>query len=598
MASILNPLNKDDQGQGQQATAGPQQIASGQAATVGAGNAAAPQGTKSGRFNNISTYLKANSGYNAAGGGLAGQVAGNIQNQGNQVKETTNQAQNQFNSSAESNRVKYDGDTVNNAMNNSADFAKDDQNVNKFQSMLNAKYNGPQGIDNAHVIQNQAQNVKNLTDQTSSEGGRFGLLKQMFNKPTYSGGQQKLDNLLLQGNRNQLNKLTGTRQLGAQTVNNVNQATNAATQAAGQFSQEAQDTQAKTRGDLTNAATQFDTDLTAKAQAAQAGRDDKFNQAQLGAQEGYLDSGMVDSAQLGGQNIYDLDISKYLTKNGLGATKQNIAGAQDYDRINALKKLSGDFSNEATSGVFSNFGDASQADKFKNSSDYDLDSARLKNDATSRGSQFTGELADPTARNREADSALTGDLYYKGGIEKALTDSYKGLTDQLNPTDINPLTGQPSGGAWDMYKNSGTGAWGTSNANPLFSRGADAGYIQDLGRQVDAGTMSKSDFNAHVTARTKQTLNGLSGLSGDPLSMELSKYGLEPVAGGQSLATRLGYERGKKSAAQKLMEEINGKYKSSRTLQTTPEGMKFAPKTESGATAIAGVDPMRNVRVG
>lgn len=372
MASINNPLNNQNEDENQQNGAGPQQISNGQQATVGATGAAPAQGTKSGRFTNISNYLRANNNYNASGGGLAGKVAGNIQGQAEQVKNDTNAAQTNFKSQAEQNRVGYDENTVNNAVNNSAEFAKDDNNVNKFQTMLNAKYNGPQQIQDVNALQNKAQGVQDLANQSGSEAGRFGLLKTMFNKPSYTGGQQRLDNLLLQGNQGQLKQLTGTRALGGQAVNAVNNAQQDAIGTAQMAKDEAAATAAKTQEQLNSGISGFDNSLNDRLQKAESDRQNQYAQMLRDADQGKL-NGVLGADNLMGRETYGVNLRDYIKNNSLAGTKQGVATDADYARAAALSKLSGGNLQGNSSSILDSYKDPSQAGSFARDTKFDFD---------------------------------------------------------------------------------------------------------------------------------------------------------------------------------------------------------------------------------
>ena len=69
--------------------------------------------TSSGAFPNLQKYITANSGFNQQGGGLAGEVVGNLNAQGQQVQSNTQQATNAF-----GNQVNSANQSINNAFQN------------------------------------------------------------------------------------------------------------------------------------------------------------------------------------------------------------------------------------------------------------------------------------------------------------------------------------------------------------------------------------------------------------------------------------------------------------------------------------------------
>jgi hypothetical protein len=71
--------------------------------------------------------------------------------------------------------------------------------------MRDAQYKGPTQLDPS--LQTQAQDYTNLAGNVGTEQGRYNLLSQLYNTPTYTSGQKTLDNLFLQGNPQQLANL-------------------------------------------------------------------------------------------------------------------------------------------------------------------------------------------------------------------------------------------------------------------------------------------------------------------------------------------------------------------------------------------------------
>lgn len=422
MASILNPLDKEKDEE--QQSGAPQQVGGAQSATLGAGTGAPAAGTKSGRFTNISNYLQANSGYNKAGGGLAGKIAGNINNQGQAVKQEVGKARDEFNTAAQQNRVGYDEGTVNNALNDSTNFAQNAQNVDKFQQQLNAKYQGPQGIQNAEKVQNNAQNLQNLTNQTTTEGGRFGLLKNMFNKPTYTGGQQKLDNLLLQGNQGQLKNLTGTRQLGNQVVNEVNTTNQKAIEEAQKYKDEAAATSQQTREQFLNSLTGFDTGLNDRANQLNIDREQMYQDALKTTGNNIVSEDDLSRFGLAkGQSLYGANLKDYLMKNNLEANSVNAATSDDYTKAAALRKLAGDTQIEGADKIFDTYaGGYNEANDINKMSAYDLDKNRLQGTLDVNKNQHDSQMAIYEKSQAEANRALNGDEQGRGGLLRAQSE--------------------------------------------------------------------------------------------------------------------------------------------------------------------------------
>lgn len=357
MAFIPKPTDNEDENN--QPSVGPTNV-SGSAATSaqgpnpqqstsssgqGKGSSDNSSATSSGSFNNLQNYIKANNGYNASGGGLAGQVKQNLQGQGDDIKNKSNTAYNNFNQQANQNRVQEDDNyhtNVDSAMNDSATYAADQNNVNQYQNYYNAKYTGPNGIENGSQLKNNAQNYQQLTDQTKNENGRFNLLNQLYNRPSYNSGQQSLDNLLLQSNPSQLASLQQARSIGGQVNNAVNSQVNNATTEATNYGNEAAKTQADTKNAFNSNLTNQQTALQDRATAMQGQREGERQSAFDSLQNGTVNADLLQKLGLtGSTNLYGVDASQFLNsdvgKVGIG----NVATDADNARFQALSKLSG-----------------------------------------------------------------------------------------------------------------------------------------------------------------------------------------------------------------------------------------------------------------
>jgi hypothetical protein len=171
----------------------------------GATTTKAPQ--RSGSFTNLNSYLDANKD-NAEG--MGNTVAGNITNQGNTARTGITNTQNDFNSMVDSGSLsnlssaKDEASSITNkAKVGSVNNQINDSEVNRFKDISNATYKGPQSLDASSKYQDTQSSINKANEYKQSAGtdeGRFNLLQSMFEKPTYTQGQKKLDNLLLTGN--------------------------------------------------------------------------------------------------------------------------------------------------------------------------------------------------------------------------------------------------------------------------------------------------------------------------------------------------------------------------------------------------------------
>jgi len=170
----------------------------------------------SGRFQNLSRFIQANEG---AGQRIGQQLGGNIQQrsqklgqligqQGQQVQQQAGQEMQRLNQA-----TPFIQQAVANPLQTIQDVASSERFANLRQNVLNLPEIAAQGD-----IQGQLQNLATTAQQTGSEAGRLGLLRQAFNLPGYSRGASRLDQLLLQSDPTALQQLgqTGREQAGLQ----------------------------------------------------------------------------------------------------------------------------------------------------------------------------------------------------------------------------------------------------------------------------------------------------------------------------------------------------------------------------------------------
>jgi len=190
MASILNP-NEQDNNQmqfGQQTG----DVSSGQNQQP---QAPGPKG--SGRFMNLQKYVQANA---PQAGQMAGRIGGNIANKAQATGQSAQGVQSQFGQQVanENTRLNQTGQFVNQlgSAQGSQGILQSPEDLQKFQQIRQGQSNLQQA--NLSQQQQQLQALQEQGKLAGSEAGRFQLLRQNFGTPSYSLGQRKLDQLLLQ----------------------------------------------------------------------------------------------------------------------------------------------------------------------------------------------------------------------------------------------------------------------------------------------------------------------------------------------------------------------------------------------------------------
>jgi hypothetical protein len=205
--------NTDDENkkasQEQSASADGSTNISGQSATVsGATNpgSSAPAG-KSGAYANLSEYIDANKDQSSQ---MGANVANTLTAAGSTVKNDINNTAQDFSQQVDkgtlSNLANANQDvdsTINQAKTLSAGNQVAADQMGRFKDISNASYAGPADVS-ASQYYGQTNQDLNKADQyknnAQTDKGRYALLQQVFNSPTYSQGQQNLDNALIVSN--------------------------------------------------------------------------------------------------------------------------------------------------------------------------------------------------------------------------------------------------------------------------------------------------------------------------------------------------------------------------------------------------------------
>ncbi len=322
------------------------------AGSVSAG--AASQGKlPSNNFPDIANYLKVNSGQN-----FGAQLAGKVGDQIDQSSANLNSAADQF-------KQRADSATVTDKNNLTGQVGTDPTQVdpNAYKSLLTASYQGPNNFQDASDLYSQgAGGATAAIDQANAsktEGGRFSLLDNYFNTPTYSQGQKSLDNLLVQADPNsqqafsqiqqnadalKSNLGTTTQALGQYATNaaGTTQATNDAARAALGIDAAGNEIVGNT-GALGNAENQIASNVT-NAQTQQTADDAAIQSAFTNNDFSKLTDAQRSIIGLApGANkfdsLYGVDGSKFLSNSAVNAS--NAATPQQYADYNALTNLAG-----------------------------------------------------------------------------------------------------------------------------------------------------------------------------------------------------------------------------------------------------------------
>ncbi len=305
----------------------------------GANNAAA------GSYPNLSKYMAANQNWNSSTGGLGGEIAGNLNQQSNQVQQSVQNANNAFQN--QGNTWEQNTQNASNAFQQGIanPYAYQQSGPNAGQQAnqaLNVSYTGPTSIAQTNPnLASQAQNNVANSQQTQTEGGRFNLLQQMFGgNNIYTQGQQTLDNALLQGSPTQMSQLQGATQQAQQANQNYQNVNTADTNQAAGWGNFGQQQQAANVNALNTEVGNVQSNMANEYTAAQAAQAAQYNPDVAALNSGTISQTLANQLGITGpMNTYNVNAGNYVTETPL--TQANTATAQDYQNIGALQALGG-----------------------------------------------------------------------------------------------------------------------------------------------------------------------------------------------------------------------------------------------------------------
>lgn len=336
----------------------------------------------SGRFTNLQSYIKANEG---AGQQLGSKIGAGLEKE---TKKATDVSQAQAigqQVQAEKDRLSQQGNQFNTQLKDQSgaqNIAANQEQRQQFSNLMNQKNQISNLTEQANTAAAQQANALNQAQQNvgqlGTETGRFNLLQNTIKNPTYSTGQQRLDQLFLQAGspqdlvnkQRELSRQLGTGktaaeqqyagitgQLGqaqteAQNVSNLLKGTLAGEESALTEAQRKEAEQLNSQNILRNAAleTYFKSGLSGVQDPAQQ----KYIQDML--QSGGLQSGMRTYNVLKEPDSY----KNYATLGGVGYKAADVMNQQELDRYNALRQLAeaqgpAEFTQVGAGGVTTDF---------------------------------------------------------------------------------------------------------------------------------------------------------------------------------------------------------------------------------------------------
>ena len=207
MPFIYNNEDEQKKNQGQNGStniSGPQSVINQPAQSV-----SAPKPVqRSGSWTNLNAYLDANKEQATS---MGSTIADKISNQGTTTRGNINSATEDFNLRVNDGTIQG-LDEANQDVNSIVGKARtsnstsqiNDDDVNRFKTIATAAYSGPNSLsesDRYQDAQKSFDKAQQYKQDAYSDAGRYNLLQETYNRPTYSQGQKSLDNLFIQGNQ-------------------------------------------------------------------------------------------------------------------------------------------------------------------------------------------------------------------------------------------------------------------------------------------------------------------------------------------------------------------------------------------------------------
>ena len=302
----------------------------------GTGRPQAPQGPKqSGQYQNIQQYLQANQ---PQAQQMASKIAGNV--------ETKAQEATKAGEALQSEPPKVGEYKPSDVLSKATSGQASDLEKSQYQNIKQTGgYTGPQditGLKGYQDYQTKASQAQEAVGQASNEYGQRQLLQNAFNRPSYGGGANILDQALLARSEG-----------GKQTIADIGQKYSGLTEAlkgfgtkAGQNIAQAQEQAGKNIAQFQPAESQARAAIIDPL-AQKAAESNAMNQALYGRLTGDVSDLKLtpETMQMlgltAGQHTYGTDLSKYITPAQGEATIQNIASQGDINKYNNLMSFLG-----------------------------------------------------------------------------------------------------------------------------------------------------------------------------------------------------------------------------------------------------------------
>lgn len=454
------------------------------------GPEAGTEGSQSGQYTNLQSYLKSNEDQ-GQGSRLAGQVNEDV----NSAQSDQQKAGEGFKSNVDKNAMTADEALYSQVQQDPTKVAQDDASKAKFQQLLNAQYKGPKDLTEDSEDWNKANESTNKAQQeveaSKTEGGRQALLQKAYDRPGYTQGQQKLDQLLVANDPNARAAFEKVQQSGGGLKDNYSQLQqnlrDYANQAAQNTSQARQSSRNLIGLNEDNTINQDSGLLSATQKAVQQRTAQQMadRDAQINALKSKVDNRQLNQlspeelSQIGvgqGDALYRQQIDNYIHPNQNWGEK-TLASPEEIAKYQALSDLAGVQNTYLPGGT--NVGSA------YGTQGYDVDQAGFKGAITAQQQAMQNELANtwynPFDSKNWSNSKNPSAYSYSGNL--ASPDIlYKALQNQI---DASPRDAAMRQAQIDDIKNKIAQIRNKYGTNDVGNAGSYSGYSEPARRVIN-----------------------------------------------------------------------------------------------------------------
>lgn len=305
--------------------------------TAGQSNAASSGGKGSGTFTNLQKYMDANK---PATQNIAKEVTKSSERQASQIGKQIQDQKSQFQQQVDANRARMQSaqNFANQQIQQAGQQPVDQSAVTRFQNILNQPNQFNQASADYSGIQNQVQNLQNLSDRSNRQDARMQLLRGAFGGDRYTMGQQALDDFLVASSptaREQVAQAPVSAFQNLQSQLQDARQSGEVSRAALSRDEAAMKDALRSGVDTAQDVLRSDLEARRNAIATSLGSGPQLRDA---IASGNVSQELLDTLGLDDNRLYGVDVNEYLTA---APTLEGIATQADLDRATALAQLEG-----------------------------------------------------------------------------------------------------------------------------------------------------------------------------------------------------------------------------------------------------------------